>query len=202
MKSDRQAKRRAEIEEAALQLLEERGYAQTSIQAIAKRAKASNETLYNWYGDKVQLFRCLVERNTQGLMGLVESSAGSDLAALQQLERLGPALLTLLTGPRAVALNRAAAADDSGSLGAALAAAGRDSVMPVLARIFEQAVREGALRAGPPREAVETYIALLVGDWQIRRVAGHVPPPDQAECEACAARALRQLQSLLPPDTK
>ncbi len=44
-------------------MLDAKGYAGASMLAIARQAKASNETLYNWYGDKNGLFRALVVRN-------------------------------------------------------------------------------------------------------------------------------------------
>ncbi|MEQ8740678.1 MAG: helix-turn-helix domain-containing protein, partial [Hoeflea sp.] len=63
MREETRAARQAQIEQAAYEVLEEKGYAATSMLAIAKRARASNETLYNWYGDKTGLFRALVVRN-------------------------------------------------------------------------------------------------------------------------------------------
>ncbi|MCP4433742.1 MAG: TetR/AcrR family transcriptional regulator, partial [Gammaproteobacteria bacterium] len=47
--------RQYRIEEATYELLAESGYHACSMLSIAKRAKASNETLYRWYGDKVGL---------------------------------------------------------------------------------------------------------------------------------------------------
>ena len=52
------------IEQAAYELIDEFGYDGISMLKIAKRAKASNETLYKWYGDKKGLFSALVETNT------------------------------------------------------------------------------------------------------------------------------------------
>jgi hypothetical protein len=103
----------------------------------------------------------------------------------EALSQVGPVLLAMLLGPRAVALNRAAAGDASGRLGQALAEAGRNVVGPMLARMMARA--EIAL---PPREAAQLYIALLVGDSQIRRVIGVMAEPDQAEIRERADRAL------------
>ena len=130
MKSDKQEERRTQIEEAAYRMLGEKGYAGTSVQAIARAAKASNETLYNWYGDKKGLMIALVARNTEVVRTtLAENAAGDPMA---QLARLGPVLLGMVLGPRAVALNRAAAADPSGDLGRAISAGGREVVAPMV----------------------------------------------------------------------
>jgi AcrR family transcriptional regulator len=184
MRAETKEKREAQIAEAAYRLLEERGYGAVSMLMIAKAAKASNETLYKWYGDKAGLFLALVQRNTREVQVVLDGlSPQADLR--EALSQVGPVLLAMLLGPRAVALNRAAAGDASGRLGQALAEAGRNVVGPMLARMMARA--EIAL---PPREAAQLYIALLVGDSQIRRVIGVMAEPDQAEIRERADRAL------------
>ncbi len=87
----------------------------------------------------------------------------------------------MLLGDRAVALNRAAAADATGTLGAALAEGGRNALLPRLQAIVAQAQAAGALTAeADPAELTEQWLALLIGDLQIRRVTGAMPalPPD------------------------
>ncbi|TDM08123.1 MAG: hypothetical protein C4K60_01045 [Ideonella sp. MAG2] len=54
--------RHAEIQAAAFALLKEVGYKKTSMLLIAKRAQASNQTLYAWYSNKQELFRSIIER--------------------------------------------------------------------------------------------------------------------------------------------
>ena len=52
MRDDKKQQRRRQIEAAAYDLLVQYGYDGTSMLAVAKAAKASNETMYRWYGDK------------------------------------------------------------------------------------------------------------------------------------------------------
>jgi len=92
--------------------------------SVAKRAKASNETLYRWYGDKLGLFMSLIERNLSDVRAVLEPDSQCADDPLETLQILGPKLLELLLSPRAIALNRAAAADASGALGQALARGG------------------------------------------------------------------------------
>lgn len=181
--------RRVQIENAAYALLDEKGYAGTSMQAIARAAKASNETLYNWYGDKKGLMAALIARNT----GTVRDAL-SDVAQVDPLERLGligPVLLTMVLGARAVALNRAAAADVSGDLGRALSAGGRDTVGPMIAQIIAQSPLHG-----DPQVLTQLYLTLLVGDLQIRRVTGAMDVPDAAFITTRADNALKTLKRL------
>lgn len=198
-KAQRQALRQAQIEAVAHVLLEHQGYSGTSMQAIAKQAQASMQTLYNWYGDKLGLYRALVTRNAAEVRGLLEAELCAQTDPMQILDRLGPQLLTLLLGNRAVALNRAAAADASGALGAALAQAGRETMLPLLAQVFEAAQRAGQLHFAHSEAAVALYLDLLLGDLQIRRVIGRLPPPSAEFCKDRSDRAVQLLRQLLAP---
>lgn len=199
MKEENRAARRAQIAEAAYALLQDKGYGGMSMLAVARAARASNETLYRWYGDKQGLFLALIRDNAAEVRTLLDEALAGDRPPMQALQALGPVLLGVLTGARAVALNRAAAADAGRELGAALAEAGRGSVAPLIARVMEQAQKAGDLGGDDPAAAAALYIDLLVGDLQIRRVIGAVPEPGEAECRARADLALARLRKLLLP---
>ncbi len=201
MRDEKRSARQTEIECAAYAVLEEKGFEGASMLTIARAAKASNETLYNWYGDKVGLFRTLVERNAEAVKGLLESHLADDAPPLETLAALGPELLALLTGPRAVALNRAAAADRTGVLGAALAEIGRGTVAPLIGAVLERARTAGVLAFDETGAAVELYLGLLVGDLQIRRVIGTEPAPSAAVITARSTRAQEHLHKLCAPES-
>jgi AcrR family transcriptional regulator len=184
--------RRVQIEAAAYAVLDEKGYAGTSMQATARAAKASNETLYNWYGDKKGLMAALITRNTDTVR-----KALADVSAIDPLERLaiiGPTLLSMVLGPRAVALNRAAAADASGDLGRAIGAGGRDVVGPLITGIIADSALEGEAET-----LAQLYLTLLIGDLQIRRVTGAMDTPHEAFILARADQALDTLKRMALP---
>lgn len=193
--------RREMIAEAAYRVLVRDGYKAASILAIAKEAKASNETLYRWYGNKQGLFAALVERNAQAARALLDVALASHSDPLAVLEQLGPLLLLLVTSERAVALNRAAAGDvyDTGMLGAALAKGGREALLPLIADLLARAQDDGSLLMDDPAEAAEVYINLLIGDVQIRRVTGALEPLSEDMIVARSTRALRLLRRLYAP---
>ena len=197
MREEKRKARQQQIEAAAYALLEEKGYAGTSMQGIARQARASNETLYNWYGDKQGLFQTLVMRNAEDVKAHLEAELDSDTDALRILETLGPKLLNLLLGDRAVALNRAAAADSSGELGATLSKAGRESVFPLIEQVLLRAQAQGELTFDHSEEAVALYLDLLIGDQQIRRVIGRLPQPAPEICHLRAQRAVQHVRRLL-----
>lgn len=197
MREDRKSLRQQQIEDAAYEVLESKGYGGTSMLGIARKARASNETLYNWYGDKQGLFQALVTRNAAEVKDHLEEALQTDRDALAILRTLGPKLLALLTGDRAVALNRAAAADTSGELGATISKSGRESVFPLLEKVVLRARDEGGLNFENSAEAVGLYLDLLIGDLQIRRVIGRQPQPSEDFRLARAERAVRHLARLL-----
>lgn len=196
MKQEAREKRAEEIEAAAYAVLEAKGYDGLSMLAVAKKAKASNETLYRWYGDKLGLFEALIARNTDVVKVALRDGQAED--AMSELARLGPVLLGMLLGPRAVALNRAAAADGSGKLGRALGRIGRETVGPWIADIMARARDGGALSDGDPREMAELWFALLIGDTQLRRATGAMEMPDDDWIASRAEAALARLRQVFP----
>jgi len=191
------ADRQIEIEKAAYRVLERDGYAKATMAAIAREAKASHETLYNWYGDKTGLFRALVARNAADVRQILETAIADGADPLATLNRLGPKLLQLLLGERAINLNRAAAADTSGDLGTAIAEQGRETVVPLIAKVLEAARASNAIAFDDIADAADLYVRLLVGDLQIRRVIGRLDVPDASFCDARGQAATRDLVKLL-----
>lgn len=193
MRPENQAARRRAIQQAAYELLAEKGYAATSMLAVAKRAGASNETLYKWYGNKQALFRSLVEANAHEVAELLRDGLSAKRNPWATLKSVGPVLLRLLTSDRAIALNRAAVmdADETGMLGRTLADAGRNSVVPLIARVFEEGRAGGQMTFDSIEDATETYVGLLVGDVQIRRAIGVLASLGEAELHRRSDRALK-----------
>ncbi|TBZ16717.1 TetR/AcrR family transcriptional regulator [Rhizobium leguminosarum] len=190
MREDTKTRRQAEIETAAYELLKERGYRSTSMLDIAKAAKASNETLYRWYGDKNGLFKTMVESNARTTKAALNTAIADDVDPLETLGRVAPILLSMLLGDKATSLNRAAAADESGELGATIAAAGRDGVLPLIEKLIGRGLETTALAAPSAGVAAEWFLSLLVGDLQIRRVNRTLPEPSDENIRARAAAAM------------
>lgn len=196
MRDEARAERQAEIEEAAYRVVRSRGYRGASMLAVAREAKASNETLYRWYGDKRGLFRAMVESNAEATRTELRRALDRGADPLESLETIAPILLSMLLGERAISLNRAAAADESGELGAALAAGGRDSVLPLIEELMRRGLTNRSIVAPSARTAAEWFISLLIGDQQIRRVIHAVPAPSKAVVSARSEEALQAFRKL------
>ena len=195
------ARRRDEILLAALDVLAERGYRGASTREIAARAHASKETLYAWFGDKRGLFEELIRWQAERLGDALAPSLarGDDPAAV--LRAFAVELQHLLLGERAVIINRAAiseAATDP-TFARALAARGRGSIVPTLARYLECQRDLGQLGFDDAEVAIEALIGLAIGDRQVRRLLGVLPLPAPSEIEARADRAVAAFLALYAP---
>ena len=200
MRDSKKQARQDAIIAASYEVLENQGYAGASMLRIAKAAKASNETLYRWYGDKGGLFEAMVRENAAETRALLEPVITGEQDARTTLAEVSPVFLRMILSNRAIALNRAAAADTSGELGKAIAAGGRDQIGPLIVQLLQ---RLPGADYHAPATLFDWYMAVLVGDLQIRRVIGTLPPLTEAEIAArCAAahRAFFHLVSLSPSD--
>lgn len=193
--------RRERIEEAAYVMLKEAGYKAASLLAIAQRASVSNETLYNWYGNKQALFRSLIEANAREARELLEGALQTGSDPLDTLAALGPILLSLVTGEKAIVLNRAAAGDisDTKTLGPAIAQFGRDTITPLLRDLLQAASRSGLIICDDPASAADIYFRLLIGDLQVRRVIGAMDELPPLEIERRAGEAIALFRQLHEP---
>jgi AcrR family transcriptional regulator len=187
------AVRREEILLVALSVLAERGYGGASMREIAGRARASKETLYAWFGDKRGLFEELVRWQAERVdAALTPSFDGEASDAPQVLRDFAVELQKLLLGERSVVINRAAISEATTdpTLAAALAAGGRESVVPRLVRYLERQRERGLLEFDDPQNAVDVLIGLTIGDRQVRRLLGVLPMPELEQIEARADRAV------------
>ena len=175
------------ITQAAYSLLAAKGYDGASMLSIAKAAKASNETLYRWYGDKRGLFEAMVRDNAENIKVMLEKAIEGADDPVETLRRVAPVLLTMILGDRAILLNRAAAADPSGELGAAIAAGGRDAIRPLLANVIQAVCEERGYKVP---ELADRFLGLLISDLQIRRVIGVLNVPTKTEIETRSKNAL------------
>lgn len=194
MNESERRRRHGVIARAAYDLLAEHGYGGASMLRIATAAKASNETLYRWYGNKDGLFRAMVEDNAaETERMLIRALEGGD-DPRGTLERVAPVFLSMLLGEKAVLLNRAAAADLTGELGAAISIGGRRKIMPLLERVIARVCAGRDLDEG---EATRWFVALLVGDLQVKRIVHECPPLSDEEIARHCAAALRSFHRLI-----
>lgn len=192
LKKDSREDREQQIFDAAYKILETKGYKATSMLAIAKEASASNETLYAWYKNKQGLLASMIESNAHIADRLFKQAILTKEPPSITLQKSGTAILKITTGIRAVILNRAAAADvaDGGVLGSLIAKHGRNAITPMIADVFLRAMDQGRIKKADAKEITEVYVALLLGDSQMRRVIGTADELDEDVIEAHTERCI------------
>jgi AcrR family transcriptional regulator len=192
MKPEPPEARDARIEHAAFAVLAERGYRSASMLEIAKRAKASNQTLYALYGNKQGLFRDIILRNGAAVRQLLQETLANRDDPLHALERLGPVLLRFSTGSKAITMNRAAVNDatETGTLAQAIDELARGAIFPLMVSLMQALQVSGQFRLDHGAEdAAETYVALLFGETQFRQALGTMQPIGEEEILRRSERA-------------
>ena len=188
-----------EILNVALSVLAERGYRGASMLQIARRAQASKETLYAWFGDKRGLFEELVKWQAERVDAVITPKLERDGDEPSEvLHGFALELQRLLLGERAVVINRAAiseAASDP-TFARILATQGRGSVVLKLERYLEGQRERGRLEFEEAEAAIDAIIGLAIGDQQVRRLLGVLPMPEPEQIEARAERAARMFLML------
>lgn len=192
MQDTKKENRMVEIEATAYTLLAEQGYGGASMLKVARAAKASNETMYRWYGDKRGLFATMVRRNTADVRDAIDKWRVAQAAPEESLRAVAPVLLHMVLSDRAILLNRAAAADASGELGQVIADEGRNKIAPLIGQIIARTT-PGASELS---QTTSLFLSLLIGDQQIRRVIGAIPAPDTAAANQHAQRAVTRFLAL------
>lgn len=185
------AEREERVVAAALAELVEHGYERVTMLGIASRAGASKETLYSWFGSKEGLFAALIKANADQSAERVERALAGGEDPVDTLTGYAVGLLTLLTSPGSIALNRAAMS--SPELAEVLLAHGRHRVGPLVETFLAQLCDDGVLSFSDPGQAFELLYGLVLQDTQIRVLLGEPPP----SAEAISTRAGTAVQNFL-----
>lgn len=156
-----------------------RGYADTTMLAVARAAGASKETLYRWFGSKSGLMSVLVSDEGESTLHAVRAALDRpDDEPRAVLGDFGTRLLTLLVGPFSVMANRAAMTDPG--LGDVVRQHGRHRVGPVVQSYLAEQHLRGCLAVPEPPAAFGLLYGLIVQDTQIRVLLGEDPPDARA----------------------
>lgn len=190
--SEQQAMRRAEIEAAAFKVLERVGYKKASMLQIAKEARASNETLYAWYGNKQSLFKSLIVANAGAVEDALKGAIPGDASNGDGLFELGKLVLGFTVTERAIIINRAAVADvqETALLAQAIEKYARQEMLRVIkAQLSALAASGGYTFDEGVDSATEVYINLLIGELQMQQSLGSISALSAQEVEQRSRRA-------------
>lgn len=188
-KASEEPARREAVIQAALAELTDKGYDKITMLGIAKRAGASKETLYTWFGSKEGLFAVLIQHQAEATVARLNTAFDGRQDVQETLTAFTLGFLKLLLGEPSVSLNRAAMA--APELASVLLQHGRHTAGPIVERYLKNCAEDGKLTITDPARAFQLLYGLIVQDWQIRVLLGENPPTEEdltshAERAVCA----------------
>lgn len=180
----RETKRRAAILKAATQLFLKHGYTDTTMDAIAARARVTKQTVYAYFPDKNTLFEQMIVQLCERHVSLAAMvPRNSSLSA--QLFALGMALADLFTHPDVLAATRLVIAESRRhpKLAQLYYASGTQRIVATLSTFLEQHNAAGNLRITHTASAASHFFALLKGQYYLRLMLGAKPFPARRDTE-------------------
>lgn len=178
------------ILDAASEVLGERGLS-APMEAIARRAGVSKQTVYNHYGCKAELVRALVERRVNTITAPLrepgaEEHPGDALAAYART------LLTVVTN-QSYSLMRVTiqSAGEMPELAREVFEAGPLRSRAQLADFLERETIAGRMKVPDPKMAAEFFGGMVLGQRQTKALLNIAPELREDEIDALAAEAVR-----------
>ncbi len=175
------AVRRDAFVDAALRLIQEKGYEQLSIQDVLDDVGASRGAFYHYFDSKAELLAAVIDRMVEVGVGNVAPIADDPgLGAVEKLQQVFAGIARWKSRqpefqPEAVAeLVRTWYSDENSVVLQRLRAATAAHLTPVLAKILRQGERDGSFDVDKPEATAGVLTALLLGmqDAAIRLFIG------------------------------
>jgi len=192
--------RQTAVLEAALALLVEGGDKGFTTARLAKAANCSKESLYKWFGDRNGLLAAMItyQASKVGVAGRLGARPGAE-DLRKQLSGFAADLLTVLSGPTSLALNRISigeAGREDAQLGKLLIERGRRAIEQRAMRMLEAGRQAGLIEFDNRDEAFNALYGLIVGDMHVRMLLGDSVPLI-AGPDALARHASRAIDQFL-----
>jgi AcrR family transcriptional regulator len=174
--SDTFGKRQSAVLEVALTLLVEGGDKGFTTARLARAANCSKESLYRWFGDRDGLLAAMIAFQASKVRIADTAARSPDARELRVLLKdFARDLLTVLSGPTSLALNRLAigeAGREDAKLGALLIERGRGVIEERAKALIDTGRRAGHLSFDDLGDAFDTFYGLVVGELHVRMLLG------------------------------
>ncbi len=179
--------------QAATEVFLEKGFAATSVDEIASRAKASKLTFYNHFGNKQKLFEAIVMRLNSMMFKGFADALEADVPMERALYLFVKNLAEMLYTDQAVKLVRVLHAEAARfpELAEIFDRAGPRRAHALLAAYFEQKIRKGLLRSVDPFTAADHLVHMALGEAFRRVLLGLSSTPSPKEVESRINAALK-----------
>nr|WP_042179298.1 TetR/AcrR family transcriptional regulator [Kibdelosporangium sp. MJ126-NF4]CEL13742.1 Transcriptional regulator, TetR family [Kibdelosporangium sp. MJ126-NF4]CTQ99429.1 Transcriptional regulator, TetR family [Kibdelosporangium sp. MJ126-NF4] len=198
--------RRGQIAAAALTVLLDRGYAGTSVRAIAEHAGCSLETLYRHFDNKEALFLELVNSFRERIVEPLRHAVDTPHTARDPKEALthaGTLLLDVLTSDEGLKMQRLTFAESGRfpQLGRLVYDEGIRHVDDAVAAVLRDAAARGLLHCPDPHEAARVFSGMVLFDPRERLLLGIEQPPSRGSRSDYLDRVVDHFLTGLGPST-
>lgn len=193
--------RRKEILDAAFLEFSTKGYAGASMQAIARRAHASKETLYAWFENKESLFNTLFASRIEGINSRVAAAAERDPSPANVLPVIAEDVIRLMLAIEP--LNHAMGVGEPGEKASRLIGRTISEERRNFADYILRCREQGYVAFDDdPLEIVSLFVAMAEGEWSLRLGTGMVDTVTDAMIHDHAQRVTRIFLKGLAPEPK
>lgn len=157
------------IIEAATDLFSELGFAQTSMDKIAKKAGVSKQTVYSHFGSKDELFVAAISRKciAHNLFGLVNDKLDDPE---QALTALAVSFIDMILAPEVVATHRTCIGESESypHVSQLFYEAGPQRTISEIAACMSEFDKRGLLKIPDPRFAAAQFLCMVKGEVSIQ----------------------------------
>jgi TetR/AcrR family transcriptional regulator, mexJK operon transcriptional repressor len=189
------------ILDAARDVFLERGYSETSMDVVAQAAGVSKATVYALFTSKDRVFAAVIEREGDRQTAAIDAEEGSVVADV--LKRFALDAAALLLSPSNTAMSRTVSSEAVRypEVGRLFYANGPDRLIRRLAGYLGLAMKRGELRKANARLAAAQFLAVIVGDLQLRLAMG-LPSPSATEQRKVVTAGVETFIRAYQPDRK
>jgi AcrR family transcriptional regulator len=176
--------RRDAFVDAALHLIQTRGYRQMSVQDVLDAVDSSRGAFYHYFDSKGALLEAVMDRLLEVGMATVESVvADPQLSATQKFANAFAGIVSWKNARRELMLQllKVWLSDDNAIVREKLRRGTAARLTPLLSQIIRQGCQEGVFSAPSPEDAARIVVALILGaqetagDLYVARMANAVP---------------------------
>jgi AcrR family transcriptional regulator len=170
--------------DAAIRLMQAKGFEQVSIQDLLDELDASRGAFYHYFDSKQVLLEAMVDRIVDAAMAVVDPIvADSELSAIPKLERVFGTIGQWKTERKSLMLAfiEVWLSDHNAIVREKVRRVSVTRLVPILTRIIQQGVDEGTIHTASPGETARVLVMMLQGfqegatEMFVGRQAGTLP---------------------------
>ncbi len=177
---------------AAKETFLELGYAATSMDLIAQRARVSKTTLYTRFPSKEELYSATIQAECDRHGLAFAPDAFDDLPVEDALHRVARGFVDLLWSPEVVKMHQIVLGEAARfpEVAGLYYKAGPEKTVVAVVALFERMVRRGVVRIDDPAFVATQFLAALQGGSRCALELGLCDYPPEEEREAFVRKAV------------